>query len=64
MKKIIRKWIEWYIEREGQKMIVALITIIVLCFLGLLACCIVLLIDDVREYKWRKRMKERWMNDD
>lgn len=45
-------------------MIVALIIIIVLCFLGLLACCIVLLIDDVREYKWRKRMKERWMNDD
>lgn len=41
-------------------MIVALIIIIVLCFLGLLACSITLLVDDVREYKWRKRMKERW----
>lgn len=31
-----------------------------LCYLGLLACGIVLLVEDVRERKWRKRMKERW----
>lgn len=40
-------------------MIGALI-ILGLCYLGLLACGIMLLIDDIREYKWRKRMKERW----
>jgi hypothetical protein len=40
-------------------MIGALI-IIGLCYLGLLACGIILLIDDVKERKWRKRMKERW----
>lgn len=31
-----------------------------LCYLGLLACGIVFLIDDIKDYKWRKRMKERW----
>lgn len=40
-------------------MIGALI-IIGLCYLGLAACGIVLLVDDVRERKWRKRMKKRW----
>jgi hypothetical protein len=34
--------------------------IIGLCYLGLLACGIMLLADGVRERKWRKRMKERW----
>ena len=40
-------------------MIGALI-IFCLCYLGLLACGIMLLVDDVREHKWKKRMKERW----
>lgn len=31
-----------------------------LCYLGLLACGIMLLVDGIREHKWRKRMKERW----
>ncbi len=39
-------------------MIGALI-IIGLCYLGLLACGIMLLVDGVRERKWKKRMKER-----
>lgn len=30
-----------------------------LCYLGLGACGIVLLVDDIKEYKWRKRMKDR-----
>lgn len=34
--------------------------IIGLCYLGLLACGIMLLVDGVRERKRRKRMKERW----
>ena len=37
---------------------VGALTIIGLCYLGLLACGIVLLVDGVREHKWRKRIKE------
>lgn len=39
---------------------VGALAIIGLCYLGLLACGIMLLVDDVRERKWRKRMRERW----
>ena len=38
---------------------VGALVIIGLCYLGLLACGIMLLVDDMRERKWRKRMKER-----
>lgn len=31
-----------------------------LCYLGLAACGIILLVDDIRVYKWRKQMKKRW----
>ena len=43
-------------------MVVTLIIIIGLglCYLGLAACGVMLLVDDIREYKWRKRMKKRW----
>jgi hypothetical protein len=39
---------------------VGALTILGLCYLGLLVCGIMLLVDGVRERKWRKRMKERW----
>lgn len=39
---------------------VGVLIILGLCYLGLLACGIMLLVDDIKTYKWRKRMKERW----
>lgn len=38
---------------------VGVLVMIGLCYLGLLACGIMLLVDDIRERKWRKDMKER-----
>jgi hypothetical protein len=35
------------------------LVLIGICYLGLLACGIILLVDDIKEYKWRKRRKER-----
>ena len=37
---------------------VGVLIIIGLCYLGLLACGIILLVDGVREHKWKKRRKE------
>ena len=47
-------------------MVEALIIIIGLglCFLGLAVCGIMLLVDDIREYKWRKQMKKGGVKND
>ena len=44
-------------------MVVVLI-VIGLCYLGLLACGIMAIVDDIRIYKWRKRMRERRSKND
>ena len=43
---------------------IGVLIVIGLCYLGLLACGIMAIVDDVRIYEWRKRMKERWNDND
>lgn len=43
---------------------VGLLVILGLCYLGLLYCGIMEVVDDIKRYKWRKRMKEEyWKNE-
>ena len=52
-------------EREGNTMIGGIIIIIIgigFCFLGLLACGIMLFIDTIREKKFIKETQKFWEN--